>query len=138
VQGGQQRSRAKRLGDLRGPQHTAILPHRPRGELLDHGERLGTPDGHQQPALQDADARERSDLVPDVAGTVRTPPGIGGPLPGDGDQTEVPRARAVGPRVAFEHADPESATNTGQRVREADDSGSDDDQIEGPVHDCGR
>ena len=81
--------------------------------------------------MQDRDAGLRRHRCPDFAADARAPPGVARALAsdGDGDEAEVAERGADAAAVALDRGDAQPAQGRGVRMRQANDAGTDDQDV---------
>ena len=121
-------------GDVSALQQAAALTHRAFEEFLQNIDCFGTPDRHQQAAVMNGNPGERRDFRPYVPRAARTAPGVMFGLPGDGDETEIANAGAIGLRVTVEHRYLEASPSRMQGMGQADDTGANDQKVKFLFH----
>ena len=77
---------------------------------------------------------ERRGFRPYVPRTARSTPGVMFGLPGDGDETEIANAGAIGLRVTVEHRYLEASPRGVQGMGQADDTGANDQKVKFLFH----
>jgi hypothetical protein len=121
-------------GDVSALQQAAALTHRAFEEFLQNIDCFGTPDRHQQAAVMNGNTGERRDFRPYVPRTARTAPGVVFGLPGDGNETKIANAGAIGLRITVEHRYLEASPRGVQGMGQADDTCANDQKVKFLFH----
>ena len=111
-------------------QQAAVAAHSGRREGFEHGHRLRPLGDHQQALVLDRDAGLRGHFLPDVARAHCAVPAGASLLAGDGDEAEIAYRGADRLRLPVDDGDGQTAPPRCQRMGQADDAGTDDDEIE--------
>jgi hypothetical protein len=77
---------------------------------------------------------ERRDFRPNVPRAARTAPGVMFGLPGDGDESKIANAGAIGLRVTVEHRYLEASSRGVQGMGQADDTCADNQKVKFLFH----
>jgi hypothetical protein len=120
--------------DISALQQATALTHRAFEEFLQNIDCFGTPDRHQQAAVMNGNTGEWRDFRPYVPRTARTAPGVMFGLTGDGDETEIANAGAIGLRVTVEHRHLEASPSRMQGMGQADDPSANDQKVKFLFH----
>jgi hypothetical protein len=82
----------------------------------------------------DGNTGERRDFRPYVSRAARTAPGVVFGLPGDGNETKIANAGAIGLRITVEHRYLEASSSRMQGMGQADDTCADNQKVKFLFH----
>ena len=117
------------FGKRTAPEDTAFRTHSGGAEFLQHRQRLGPARNHQQATLMHRNPSRPDQPGPDIARPFGPPPHQPLFLAGDGDKAKIADRCTMGPRLTLHHRDTQARAQTSERVGQAHDPSTDNNQM---------